>query len=363
MNTQFLNSKIREEARVEATRHLLELRADNSQPIDIFQIIQDAGIWLMFQPLKNLYGAYIPQQSSVGIIINSGHPLSLQRFTAAHEYAHYVLQHPLSLDDEGILQRAGNSSDPREVAADAFAANLLMPLHLVNRMLGRMGLSSRPSQLTDIQAYQLSLDLGVSYAAAVNQLVFLKKIDSELGEQLRKPPRAIKLQIARAPLENPRADIWPLDLTYAGRKLNLRVHDELSIHLPENPSTGYLWTFDDPSIPATAAAHLDAGAEPGGPPAGAEAGEAGHTSVAAPLALLCNEFEQETSLEGPARFGSSGERYLRLRVLHPGRYMLRLFKRRSWEAAAPPAEAFEVVLNVIPKSHGLSPQQQLLLAA
>lgn len=54
--------------------------------IPVFDVIEDSRIWLLFQPMRNLYGAYERHGNAAGIIINSQHPLSLQRFTAGHEY-------------------------------------------------------------------------------------------------------------------------------------------------------------------------------------------------------------------------------------------------------------------------------------
>ncbi len=94
----------------------------------------------------------------------------------------------------------------------------------------------------------MSLDMGVSYAAAVNQLVALKKISRELAEDLPKQPKSIKTLIAGVPIENSWADIWALDKSNSGKRINMRVYDELRINLSETPSTGYIWTVEDSSI-------------------------------------------------------------------------------------------------------------------
>ena len=40
------------------------------------------------------------------------------------------------------------------------------------------------------------------------------------------------------------ADVWALDESDNGKTLRLRVHDDIKIRLPENPTTGYLWNLD-----------------------------------------------------------------------------------------------------------------------
>lgn len=351
--------KAREEARAEATRALIRLRVDLSQPVDIFKVIQDEGIWLMFQPLKNLLGVYMPQGEAAGIIIHSRHPLSLQRFTAAHEFGHYVLQHPLTFDDEGTIKRGGSSVDMREVAADAFAANFLMPLQLVNSMLIRMGLPRDPDQLTALQVYQLSLDMGVSYAATVNHLALLKKISLGLAEQLREQrPKSIKTQIAGTPLENSWADIWVLDEKNSGKRIPLRVYDELRISLPESPSTGYIWTTEDTGVVGTSGANMASTSQPS---LFDNLSKDRDAATPAPVVLVSNEFELNVAANSPGRLGAAGNRYLTFRSMRPGSYTLRLLRRRPWQTTSPPAEIFEVHLDVSPKISGFSAQQQQAL--
>ena len=114
-----------------------------------------------------------------GIIVNSQHPLTLQRYTAAHEYGHHALGHDASADDESGF--TGDRQNLQEVAAQAFAGEFLMPLQLVNYTLRTMGLPGQYLPLTARQMYQLALELGVSYGAAVTQLVGQHKLTVTLG--------------------------------------------------------------------------------------------------------------------------------------------------------------------------------------
>src|SRR5205807_5330684 len=89
----------RQGARTAQHEHL-RLHTPLDRPIDIFKIIASADVWLMFQPLSRLFGAYERVNSSAGILINSNHPVALQRSTAAHEYGHHVLGHASHFDAE-----------------------------------------------------------------------------------------------------------------------------------------------------------------------------------------------------------------------------------------------------------------------
>src|SRR6202011_4337740 len=96
--------------------------------INVFGMLMNRNIPVMFRPLKGLLGAYIndPHQ---GVILTTRRPLPVQRFTAAHELGHAALGHETSLDAEDILTRAlfvtEASYDPREIQANAFATQLL----------------------------------------------------------------------------------------------------------------------------------------------------------------------------------------------------------------------------------------------
>lgn len=68
------------------------------------------------------------------IKVNSTKPISHQRFTLAHELGHYAMSHGDKHDNKVTLFRNGQS-DPDEVEANAFAAELLMPTVLVKKMI------------------------------------------------------------------------------------------------------------------------------------------------------------------------------------------------------------------------------------
>ena len=92
--------------------------------------------------------AYI--RNGVGIIgVNALHHPNRQRFTAAHELAHHEL-HPDEIRNEvhvdevfRVLRRddvAAQGVDWREIEANAFAAELLMPRSLLQELIDPEGL-------------------------------------------------------------------------------------------------------------------------------------------------------------------------------------------------------------------------------
>ncbi|WGR57417.1 ImmA/IrrE family metallo-endopeptidase [Paracoccus versutus] len=93
-------------------------------------ILNDDNLTLKFEDLADK-DAYIMHAGGASYIIgiNSKHPKNRQRFSMAHEYAHYQLhRNQITEFPEGerILHRDGNSI-PIEWQANRFAAKILMP--------------------------------------------------------------------------------------------------------------------------------------------------------------------------------------------------------------------------------------------
>lgn len=287
--------------------------------VDIFGTIEDERIWLMFRRLHSLYGAYKRHEAAAGIIINSQHPLTLQRFTAAHEYGHHVLGHQASADDESRIMH--RSQDLQEVAAQAFAGEFLMPLQIVNLVLRKMDLKGKNLPLTARQVYEVALELGVSYGAAVTQLVGQRILTISAARSLRKQsPLALKTALGGAAPVNPWADVWLLDETQEGREFAPQLRDEIHVVLEETPSTGFVWTLADTGSSA--------------------------------LILVDDVFEEVD--DGPDVIGGSGRRHLRFRVASPGNARLRLEKRRPWQQERNAVASFEATLYASPPLTGES---------
>jgi hypothetical protein len=67
--------------------------------IDVFASMVALELPLLLRPLRNLLGAYL-REPAQGVLVTTRRPLSIQRFTAAHELGHYYIGHEPSLDDE-----------------------------------------------------------------------------------------------------------------------------------------------------------------------------------------------------------------------------------------------------------------------
>jgi len=70
-----------------------EARAKSGEGrIDVFGMLVDSNIPVMFRPLKNLLGAYLDDPGQ-GVMVTTQRQLPVQRFTAAHELGHAAMSH------------------------------------------------------------------------------------------------------------------------------------------------------------------------------------------------------------------------------------------------------------------------------
>ncbi len=237
-------------AALQAGRWLRTRQIDETRQIPVFEMIVREGLELVFRPLDRLFGAYLPPSNTSpgGVLINANLPRALQRFTAGHELGHHVLEHGEVADKQTEIDSpvAGKEQD-----ADAFAERLLMPEPLVTESLTRLGLSSGVQDFA--HAYQLSLELGVSYRATIKRLRTLRYLRSAVAEAwFTKAPRDAKAAVAPPDVvENYRREaviVRPEDLR---TDVFLREGDVIAVEVTESPTTGYLWevTSSGPARP------------------------------------------------------------------------------------------------------------------
>jgi Zn-dependent peptidase ImmA (M78 family) len=115
-------------------------------PVDPFYIARGLGIDVFLSALDDGVSGMLVRQGwydDPKIYLNRDDHRNRQRFTCAHEIGHYVKRSAEGNDGdmwEYVDRRdnlASRGTDPEEVYANQFAANLLMPRDLVERMKGR----------------------------------------------------------------------------------------------------------------------------------------------------------------------------------------------------------------------------------
>ncbi len=297
--------------------------------INVFQAAVDSGAGLLFRPLKGLLGAFLgqPVVPTPGIIITTQRELHVQRFTAAHELGHMCLEHQPSCDSQVGLWR-NDAADLKEVAADSFASEFLLPRWLYVYHARRQSWKTRDLQNPDV-VYQLSLRMGASYDATVWGLEGHKILGRNDVRKLRQvAPKTIKLRAlgSRIPLSNPWANVWVLTENDNGLELEGGPDDIIILRFQENASAGYLW--DDALL-------LSQGVE-----------------------ILSDEREAVEVSD----CGGAVTRVLAIRVAEAGQYRVALSEKRPWNPSDV-GEQFFASFDLRGKERGLSRNSRELMAA
>ena len=233
----------------EAVHVLAESPLGNRTSFDVVGAVTKRNIPLLFRPLKTLLGAFVAtEETTRGIIVTTRRELSVQRFTLAHELGHLLLGHQSSLDETvGFVGRhTSKSRATEEVAADAFASELLASRQLMIKSAARHGWK-KPELHQPQNIYQLSLRLGISYQAACWGLVTANVLTRTEAEQLEaKPVKDLKRALAPEELiTSSWADVWTLTSADTGMFLEAGPDDLFAVHLEDQVSAGYLWRLAD----------------------------------------------------------------------------------------------------------------------
>jgi Zn-dependent peptidase ImmA (M78 family) len=123
-------------------KELLQKNHISKPPVDVEKIAAVENLEIRLAPTgTNISGALVRSGDTTFIAINNAQHSNRQRFTIAHELAHYYLDHPgedLHVDGDFTVNLRYRSStddarDAHEVEANRFAAALLMPQEFLTR--------------------------------------------------------------------------------------------------------------------------------------------------------------------------------------------------------------------------------------
>lgn len=223
-----------------------EFDVEPTSRVDVFGILRRIGAYVFFRPLRSIYGAYLPSEDSIpGLLINSNLPLSVQRFTAAHEFGHLYLGHKIvSLEKEvDFVPEERSGADNDEIVAEAFGAFFLMPKALVTTSMRDLRIDVH--KVSPIEVYLLALRMGTSYVATINQLRTLRFLKPAQANELRKrAPKVIKEELNDARAAG-RHDVWVINEDWDGKEIYPAVQDTIRIQLTETPTSGYTWLLQN----------------------------------------------------------------------------------------------------------------------
>ena len=135
-------------------------------PVDVIGLAKEMGLKLSktAEWSNGLSGMIRLEEGGVyRIIVNANHSQHRQRFTIAHELAHFILHKPLIGDEltDDALYRSGLSNGI-EAEANAMAADILMPRAEVIRFTrDRAMTSAAMAKKFDVSQSAMDIRLGV----------------------------------------------------------------------------------------------------------------------------------------------------------------------------------------------------------
>lgn len=163
------------EARIE---QLLVDAGVKSAPVPVDQVANYLGIRIELADLGHECSAVLVRKGTSAIVgVNKEHHENRRRFSIAHEIGHFVLHRGNTYVDKGYRVHfrdleSGSATKREEMAANAFAAALLMPSKWVKRAFDK-----RPFDLSDDEGLgKLAEKFKVSPQAMTFRLINLEII-------------------------------------------------------------------------------------------------------------------------------------------------------------------------------------------
>ena len=156
-------------------------------PVNVYKAFAHDDVRVRVTALTGISGAFIPASDDhrAGVLINANQPPDRQRYSAAHELGHSILGHAGAYEQR-IVSPLGRRFSPREVEADCFASELLVPLRLVQEEIGRLP----GSEPLEAAVHALADRFLVSYRAMIHRLADLNLVTATQKDQVLRSRRA-----------------------------------------------------------------------------------------------------------------------------------------------------------------------------
>lgn len=114
---------------IQSTREAMRQAGVSGVPVDVSRVASALGLRIQYEPMTDEMSGYLERRGEEWIVgVNSHHSGVRQRFTIAHEVAHFVLHRKMQEQFRDVIfTRRALGRDDMERQADSFAAQLLMP--------------------------------------------------------------------------------------------------------------------------------------------------------------------------------------------------------------------------------------------
>ena len=167
------------EASARQARRELSLGSEGPVPDILQRLEEDAFVNVVVAQLaEGPDGAYTVERDVPFILVNSSRPVVRQRFTLAHEFGHHRLHHGDVLDEHVRW----DATDPKEVAANKFAAEFLLPIAAVNLWFE----SRQPLSVELATLVRLASAFGISCETALWRVRAASRISQRDADRMKK---------------------------------------------------------------------------------------------------------------------------------------------------------------------------------
>lgn len=140
-------------------QEVLQRYWDRTLPVNPEQIATAAGIEVEYSnDLDGCSGEYCRKGERVRIFVNANEASVRQRFTLAHELGHHFMNHGPAFRD-GPAAFSVRPRDRKEVEANRFAAELLMPRDAVGFAIHRWNKKTLAELADTFHVSQLAMDI------------------------------------------------------------------------------------------------------------------------------------------------------------------------------------------------------------
>lgn len=217
------NKLIASDAIVKALKIRKRISVPLYESISPLDAAERLGIEVRFMDLPSMEGMYIAGDNPK-IVLSSLRPQGRRNFTCAHEIGHHEFGHGEQFDELTNEKSSSRKRDPKEFAADSFAAFFLMPKSTIDNGMSKRGYGYK--SLTSIEAYKMACWLGVGYSTFINHLWHsLNLIDQEKSiTLLSSQPREIRYEFLG---KHTSSELHIVDQHWLGRPIDCQVGDYL----------------------------------------------------------------------------------------------------------------------------------------
>ncbi len=140
-------------------------------PIDPFKILHNAGVYVVLKSFENLDGIIINDEDNCTIVgINSNSGWQRQRFTAAHEYCHFIKDLNKEIGITDYIECLKKSNKKIEKYANDFAGYLLMPTDELRTVCEQY---KNKNGFIDFESITIIAEyFGVSFNSCLNRIAY-----------------------------------------------------------------------------------------------------------------------------------------------------------------------------------------------